>query len=70
MVAQSGCHRSGFGRRREVHQQRVEGWPGRSKILPISFDIVVQPCSIITARNRALSPAAKLLYDHILAEIR
>ena len=30
----------------------------------------VQPYSLIMARNRALSPAAKLLYDHILEEIR
>ncbi|MCX7304427.1 MAG: LysR family transcriptional regulator [Hyphomicrobiales bacterium] len=48
----------------------AEGLAGAIEILPISFDIEVQPYSIITARNRALSPAAKLLFDHILAEIR
>ncbi len=47
-----------------------EGLAGAIEILPTSFDIDVQPYSIITARNRALSPVAKLLYDHILAEIR
>jgi DNA-binding transcriptional LysR family regulator len=47
-----------------------DGLAGAIEILPISFDIDVQPYSIITARNRALSPAAKLVYDHILAEIR
>lgn len=47
-----------------------DGLAGAIEILPISFDIDVQPYSIITARNRALSPAAKLLYDHILDEIR
>ncbi len=48
----------------------AEGLAGAVEILPVSFDIEVQPYSIITARNRGLSPAAKLLYDHILAEIR
>ena len=46
------------------------GLAGAIEILPIAFDIDVQPYSIITARNRLLSPAAKLLYDHILEEIR
>lgn len=46
-----------------------DGLGGAIEILPTSFDIDVQPYSIITARNRALSPAAKLLYDHILEEI-
>ena len=46
------------------------GLAGAIEILPISFDIDVQPYSLITARNRALSPAARMLYDHILAEIR
>jgi len=48
----------------------AEGLAGTIEILPVSFDIEVQPYSIITARNRGLSPAAKLLYEHILAEIR
>ena len=47
----------------------AEGLAGAVEILPVSFDIEVQPYSIITARNRGLSPAAKLLYEHILAEI-
>jgi hypothetical protein len=47
-----------------------DGLDGAIEILPISFDIDVQPYSLIMARNRALSPAAKLLYDHILEEIR
>ena len=47
-----------------------DGLAGAIEILPISFDIDVQPYSLIMARNRALSPAAKLLYDHILQEIR
>ena len=47
-----------------------DGLAGAIEILPISFDIDVQPYSLIMARNRALSPAAKMLYDHILQEIR
>ena len=47
-----------------------DGLAGAIEILPIAFDIDVQPYSLIMARNRALSPAAKLLYDHILQEIR
>jgi DNA-binding transcriptional LysR family regulator len=47
-----------------------DGLDGSLEVLPIAFDIDVQPYSLIMARNRALSPAAKLLYDHILQEIR
>lgn len=47
-----------------------DGLAGAIEILPTAFDIDVQPYSIITARNRALSPAARFLYDHILEEIR
>nr|WP_292771884.1 LysR family transcriptional regulator [Mesorhizobium sp.] len=47
-----------------------DGLGGGIEVLPIAFDIDVQPYSIITARNRALSPAAQLLYDQILGEIR
>ncbi len=47
-----------------------DGLAGAIEILPTAFDIDVQPYSLIMARNRALSPAAKLLYDHILQEIR
>ena len=39
-----------------------DGLAGAIEILPISFDIDVQPYSLITAKNRALSPAAKMLY--------
>lgn len=45
------------------------GLAGAIEILPIAFDIDVQPYSLIRARNRALSPAAGLVYDHILQEI-
>ncbi len=48
----------------------AEGLDGAIEILPISFDIDVQPYSLITVRNRALSPAARLLYDHLLGEVR
>ncbi len=48
----------------------AQGLAGAIEILPIAFDIDVQPFSIIIARNRTLSPAAKLLYDHILDEVR
>ena len=48
----------------------TDGLGGGIEILPVSFDIEVQPYSLIMARNRALSPTARLLYDHILEEIR
>ncbi|KQV64617.1 LysR family transcriptional regulator [Rhizobium sp. Root1220] len=38
------------------------------RILPIDFQINVRPYSIITARERALPPSARLLYDTVLAE--
>ena len=47
-----------------------DGLAGAIEILPISFNVDVQPYSLIKVRNRALSPAAKMLYDHILPEIR
>ncbi|WP_457937062.1 LysR family transcriptional regulator [Mesorhizobium sp. 10J20-29] len=47
-----------------------DGLAGAIEVLPIAFDIDVQPYSLIRARNRALSPAASLLYDQILQEIR
>lgn len=43
---------------------------GESCILPIDFDIEVQPYSLITARERAMPPSARLLYDMILQESR
>jgi len=33
------------------------------------FDIEVRPYSLITVKNRALSPAAKMLHDFILREV-
>ena len=47
-----------------------DGLAGAIEILPIAFDIDVQPYSLIRARNRALSPAARMLYDQILQEVR
>lgn len=47
------------------------GEPGGSiGILPIEFEIIVQPYSLITVRNRSLSPTAQILYDHIRNQIR
>ncbi len=40
------------------------------RILPIDFDINVRPYSLITAKERALPPSARLLYDMVLAESR
>ena len=36
-----------------------QGLAGAIEILPVDFEIVVQPYSLITAKNRLLSPAAK-----------
>lgn len=43
---------------------------GESCILPIDFDIDVRPYSLITARERAMPPSARLLHDMILEESR
>ncbi|MBX3572995.1 MAG: LysR family transcriptional regulator [Mesorhizobium sp.] len=43
---------------------------GSVEILPTDFEIVVQPYSLITVRNRSLSPAAQILYDQIRNQIR
>ena len=43
---------------------------GESSILPIDFDIDVRPYSLITARERAMPPSARLLHDMILEESR
>ncbi|ANP86746.1 LysR family transcriptional regulator [Rhizobium leguminosarum] len=40
------------------------------RMLPIDFDINVKPYSMITARERALPPSARLLYDIIIEESR
>jgi hypothetical protein len=39
-------------------------------MLPIDFEITVQPYSLITVRNRALSPAARMLYSEIERSMR
>jgi DNA-binding transcriptional LysR family regulator len=46
-----------------------DGLAGAIDIVPIDFDIEVQPYSLIMARNRLLSPAAEALYDLIHEEI-
>ena len=46
------------------------GLAGAVDIVPIDFDLEVQPYSLITLANRALSPAARTLHDLVLAEIR
>ncbi|MBY3186455.1 LysR family transcriptional regulator [Rhizobium laguerreae] len=40
------------------------------RMLPIDFDINVKPYSMITAKERALPPSARLLYDIIIEESR
>ncbi|PKA41329.1 LysR family transcriptional regulator [Rhizobium sullae] len=40
------------------------------RVLPTDFKIDVKPYSLITARERALPPSARLLYDLILEESR
>ena len=49
--------------------QSPEGLAGAIEVVPIEFDIEVRPYSLITVRNRALSPAARMLYDFILREV-
>lgn len=46
-----------------------DGLAAAIEILPLSFNLEVQPYSLIRVREKALSPAAKMLYDHILQEI-
>jgi len=41
--------------------------PGALTLLPTAFPIVVQPYSLITMRNRLLSPAAQMVYGLIRA---
>ena len=62
-------HRAGFDPGRKIHQSEA-GLAGAIEILPIDFDIVVQPYSLITAKNRMLSPSAQLLYAEIEAHRR
>lgn len=49
--------------------QSAEGLAGAIDIVPTEFDIEVRPYSLITVKNRVLSPAAKILYDLILREV-
>lgn len=41
--------------------------PGALTLLPTAFPIVVQPYSLISIRNRLLSPAAQMVYELIRA---
>lgn len=45
------------------------GLAGAIDILPIPFEINVQPYSLIKVRDRTLSPTAGMLYEQILREI-
>jgi DNA-binding transcriptional LysR family regulator len=49
--------------------QSPDGLAGAIDVLPTEFDIEVRPYSLITAKQRVLSPAAKMLYDFILREV-
>ncbi|MGE3304349.1 MAG: LysR family transcriptional regulator [Rhizobiaceae bacterium] len=49
--------------------QSSEGLGGAIEILPLDSDFEVRPYSLITVRNRALSPGARTLQDFILREI-
>jgi DNA-binding transcriptional LysR family regulator len=42
-----------------------DGAPGKLAVLPTAFSIVVKPYSLISLRNRVLSPAAQTVYDVI-----
>ncbi len=49
--------------------QGPEGLAGAIDVVPTEIDIEVRPYSLITVRHRALSPAARMLYDFILREV-
>ncbi len=49
--------------------QSPEGLAGAIDVIPTAFDIEVRPYSLITVKHRALSPAARMLYDFILKEV-
>jgi DNA-binding transcriptional LysR family regulator len=49
--------------------QSPEGLMGAIEILPTEVDIEIRPYSLITVKNRALSPAARMLRDFILKEV-
>src|SRR5262249_7673846 len=48
--------------------QGRDGLAGAIDVVQTEFDIEVRPYSLITAKNRVLSPAAKMLHDFILRE--
>ncbi len=48
----------------------ARGLSGAIDVLPVDFEIEVQPYSLIQARNRMLSPAAGMLKRYILDEVR
>ena len=49
--------------------QNPDGLAGAIDVVQTEFDIEVRPYSLITVKNRALSPAAKMLHDFILREV-
>ncbi|TIV93452.1 MAG: LysR family transcriptional regulator, partial [Mesorhizobium sp.] len=49
--------------------QGADGLAGAIDVVQTEFDIEVRPYSLITVRNRVLSPAAKMLHDFILREV-
>ena len=49
--------------------QSPDGLAGAIDVVQTEFDIEVRPYSLITVKNRALSPAAKMLHDFILREV-
>jgi DNA-binding transcriptional LysR family regulator len=42
-----------------------EAAPGALTVLPTAFAVIVQPFSLVSARSRPLSPAARTVYDSI-----
>lgn len=49
--------------------QNPDGLAGAIDVVQTEFDIEVRPYSLITVKNRVLSPAAKMLHDFILREV-
>ncbi|MER8719459.1 LysR substrate-binding domain-containing protein [Mesorhizobium sp. M0999] len=49
--------------------QNPDGLAGAIDVVQTEFDIEVRPYSLITVKNRVLSPAAKMLHDLILREV-
>lgn len=49
--------------------QSPDGLGGAIDVVPTDFDIEVRPYSLITVKNRVLSPAAKMMQDFILREV-